>query len=76
MPSKKAAANSTQRTPKQVREWLRANGTTLGQFCETHGFNRFTATDVLRGRRKGYYGEAHRVAVAFGMKPNPKDLKL
>jgi gp16 family phage-associated protein len=64
------------RTPAQVRAWLRANGVTLGQFCETHGFNRLTASDLLRGRRKGYYGEAHRVAVALGMKADPKEIEL
>lgn len=64
------------RSPNEVRAWLRANGITLGQFCEKHGFNRLTASDLLRGRRKGYYGEAHRVAVALGMKRDPKEIGL
>ena len=40
-----------------VAEWSRANG-----------FTRATVVDVLLGRRAGHHGEAHRVALALGLK--------
>lgn len=61
------------RTPAEVRAWLRANGWTLRQFCEHHELNRLTVSDLLRGQRKGYYGEGHRAAVLLGMKAEPTE---
>jgi gp16 family phage-associated protein len=40
-----------------VAEWARANS-----------FSRATVVDVLLGRRAGHHGEAHRVALALGLK--------
>jgi gp16 family phage-associated protein len=32
-----------------------------------------TVVDLLRGRLKGFRGEAHRAAVALGLKASPAD---
>lgn len=56
------------KTTKQVRTSLRAKGITITEWSRKHGFDRYTVTDLLRGKRKGNYGEAHRAAVALGLK--------
>ena len=43
-------------------------GISLAEWSRTHGFNRMTVVNVLHGRCAGHYGEAHRVAVALGLK--------
>lgn len=47
---------------------MRENGVTVKAWADAHGFSKYTVTDVLRGHRKGLRGEAHRVAVALGLK--------
>lgn len=64
------------RTPAQARKWLRVNGINASEWAKENGFSPYTVADLLRGRRKGHRGEAHRVAVALGMKPDPKDVQL
>lgn len=63
--------DGTLRTPAQVREHLRANGITITAFARQHGLSRNSINGVLRGTTKGTYGEAHRAAVALGLKPAP-----
>ena len=63
-------------TPAQARKWLRANGISATDWAKNNGFSRYTVTDLLRGKRKGHRGEAHRAAVALGMKQDPKDVQL
>lgn len=53
---------------EQVRAEFLERGITITEWCAKHGFCRYTVTDLLRGKRKGRYGEAHRAAVALGMK--------
>lgn len=55
-------------SPDQARDNLRANGITVTEWSRKHGFDRYTVTDLLRGKRKGLWGEAHRAAVALGLK--------
>jgi gp16 family phage-associated protein len=69
-------ANPALRTPAQAHNWLRANGISATDWAREHGFSRYTVTDLLRGKRKGHRGEAHRAAVLLGMKPDPKDVQL
>lgn len=64
------------RSPAQTRKWLEAHGINVSEWCRQHGFNRHTVADLLRGKRKGHRGEAHKAAVALGMKPDPRDLRL
>lgn len=64
------------RTADEARRWLRANGITVHQFARDHGFQIQNVKDLLHGKTKGNYGESHLVAVALGMKADPKDLDL
>lgn len=43
-------------------------GITVAAWCTANNFDYCTAIDVLHGRRAGHHGEAHRVAVALGVK--------
>lgn len=60
--------SQTLKTAEQVREEFRRAGITVSEWARTNHFHRNTVVDVLRGRRFGLYGEAHRVAVALGLK--------
>ena len=60
------------RTAEQARQWLRDNGMSVAAFARAHEFKRDTVADLVNGRSQGNYGEAHRAAVALGMKPNPQ----
>jgi len=61
------------RTAEQAREWLDAMGKSVAEFATEKGLDQATTYQVLRGVKKGKRGEAHRVAVALGMKaPPPK----
>lgn len=58
----------TLKTPEQVREEFRAAGITVTEWARVNRFNRMTVVDLLLGRQKGLRGEAHRAAVALGLK--------
>lgn len=57
---------------KAVRDRVRAAfveaGVTITGWAQANSFDRQTVVDVLHGRRAGHHGEAHRVAVALGLK--------
>lgn len=53
---------------ERVRQAFREAGISLSEWARAHGFSRMTVVDVLRGHRAGHRGEAHRVAVALGLK--------
>lgn len=59
---------STTKTASQIRAEFRAAGISLSEWARTHGFNRMTVVDLLRGTRQGLRGEAHRAAIALGLK--------
>lgn len=61
------------RTPAQARKWLEANGINVSEWCRVRGISRYAVADLLRGKSKGYRGDAHKAAVALGMKPDPKE---
>lgn len=61
------------KTPQQARQWFLTHGISISQWCRDNGFSRLTVADLLRGTRKGHYGEAHRAAVALGMKAPPAE---
>ena len=61
----------TIQTPQQARQWFRAHGISISQWCRDNGVSRHTVNDLLRGKQRGYYGNAHRAAVLLGMKPKP-----
>ena len=54
--------------PAEVQKEFRDAGISVSAWARANGFDRMTVVDVLRGHRAGHYGEAHRVAVALGLK--------
>lgn len=56
------------RTPEQARAWLDEQGKSVTQFADEHRLDLHTTYQVLAGTKKGRRGEAHRVAVALGIK--------
>ena len=60
--------SNTAKNRQQIQAEFRAAGITLAEWARANGFSRMTVVDVLRGHRAGKYGEAHRVAVALGLK--------
>lgn len=59
-------------TPEQARQHLVDNGITVTAWAKNNGFARHIVVDLLNGRLKGRYGEAHRAAVALRLKHDPK----
>lgn len=55
-------------TVEQVRERLDKEGKTIKQFAEANDLNYRTVVCVMNGVNKGRRGEAHRAAVALGLK--------
>jgi len=56
------------RTPDQVRADFEARGLTIAEWSRSHQIKSQTVRDLLLGRIKGRYGEAHRAAVLLGLK--------
>lgn len=55
-------------TPQEAKEKLVKQGITAKAYAEQNDFKYRTVISVLNGTNKGRYGEAHRVAVALGVK--------
>lgn len=55
-------------TPDQVRQQLRQRGKTLSQWAAERGYDRKAVYRVMSGTDKAYYGNAHNIAVALGLK--------
>lgn len=56
------------KTPEQARQELEERGVSIADFARDHGLNPTTVYHVLDGSHKGRRGEAHRAAVALGIK--------
>jgi gp16 family phage-associated protein len=59
----------------QVKARFRAYGVTLADWSRERGFNVMMVYRVLSGKVKGTRGEAHRIAIALGLKPAPYKVK-
>ncbi len=58
-------------TPQQVRERMRRDGKTLKQWALENGYRPNNVYRVMGGIDKGYYGQAHEIAMRLGLKsPN------
>lgn len=55
-------------TPEKVKEQLRREGKTVVEVAKENNLNLRTVYCVLNGVNKGVRGEAHRAAVALGLK--------
>ncbi len=60
------------RTPQQAAQWLDGHGVTQAEFARRHGIGYQSLRNLLCGRNKGKWGDAHRAAVLLGMKPAPQ----
>lgn len=56
------------RTPAQAKAWLESQGKSVKEFAEENNLDPATTYQVLAGTKKGRRGEAHRAAVALGIK--------
>jgi len=61
LPADKARANEIKHNLRQKE------GLTLKGFAEKYGYSYRTVSDVVRGIRRGYYGECREVAEKLGM---------
>ena len=68
MPNSRKKPDATEAKRASIREEFRKAGVTLSEWARAHNFSRMTVVDVLRGHRVGLRGEAHRVAIALGLK--------
>lgn len=60
------------RTPAEVREWLERHGVPVSVWARTHGFEPSIVLALLSGRTRGRWGEAHRAAIALGLRRAPR----
>lgn len=58
-------------TPDSANAWFIRYGICKTHWAQAQGINRMVLVDLLRGRAKGLRGEAHRAAIALGLKANP-----
>ena len=56
------------KTPQQVRREFDEAGVSIGSWAKQNGFKRERVYAVLDGRNKAKYGDAHKIAVALGLK--------
>ncbi|MCL1960496.1 MAG: hypothetical protein FWG56_01665 [Desulfovibrionaceae bacterium] len=54
-------------TQNEIKHRLRKQGKTLKTWAAERGFKYRTASDVLRGIRRGRYGEGRDVCIALGL---------
>ncbi|WP_153117014.1 DNA-binding protein [Rhodocyclus tenuis] len=54
-----------------VRQRFWARGETIAEWAASNGFSPATTYSLLAGRLRARRGEAHRIAVALGLKPAP-----
>lgn len=56
------------KTPEQVRAEFAAAGVSISAWAKANKFGRMTVVGLLCGHLKGLRGEAHRAAIALGLK--------
>ena len=63
-------------TAEQVKARFAAEGLSISAWARAQGFKRYLVYRVLDGSCKASRGEAHKIAVALGLKSEPKKLIL
>lgn len=61
------------KTPDQIKAEFAGLGITISGWARDHDFTPRDVILVLNGVLKGRYGKAHRIAVALGMKADPRN---
>jgi gp16 family phage-associated protein len=56
----------------QVKARFKAEGVSISEWARANGFSVVMVYRVLDGQVKGLRGESHRIAVALGLKKQPK----
>lgn len=64
------------KSPEACAAYLRAHGVNVSELARTHNLPRLVLVDLLRGKRKGHRGQAHRAAILLGLKDDPATLQL
>jgi len=64
------------KTREQVKEEFRASGVTFKDWARRNGFSEAVVYSVMNDGRPSVRGEAHRVAVALGLKQQHHDALL
>ena len=59
-------------TPEERRALFVAQGQTITEWADAHGYPRNKVYQVLGGQLRAKWGEAHRIAVDLGLKAAPK----
>ncbi|TAN08819.1 MAG: DNA-binding protein [Rhodanobacteraceae bacterium] len=62
----------TTRSLQQTRELFAARGIVTAEWAKEHGFSPDLVYGVLTGRLRGRRGQAHRIAIALGLKADPR----
>ncbi len=62
-------------TPEKVKARFEREGITVTQWANDNHFSRRSVSHVLNGQLKGKRGVSHRIAVALGIKEDPKGKK-
>jgi len=57
-------------TSETVKQQLYNQGKTLKSFAEENGFKYRTVSEVIRGLRRGNFGEGRKVRIALGLPVN------
>jgi len=55
---------------QELKQRLYNQGKTLKSFAEEHGFKYRTVSEVIRGLRRGNFGEGRKVRIALGLPVN------
>lgn len=56
------------KTPDQIKREFYAQGLTIKDWAEAHGYKPVQVYRVMRGENKALYGEGHKIAVKIGLK--------
>lgn len=74
------SAQDPREETKQARlralKWFKDNGIAVAVWARENNFKRQTVVDVLHGRVQCSRGQAFKVAVELGIKPEPKQVTL
>lgn len=58
-------------TPATAHAYIRAHGLCIAEIARAYRLPRHVLFDLLRGKRRGLRGQAHRGAIVLGLKPAP-----
>ncbi len=59
-------------TPESAHAYIVAHGLCMSDLARQNNLSRYVLIDLLRGKRKGLRGDAHRGAILLGLKRDPR----